>query len=78
MNPRVTKAIPQKDYQVALHFDNGEDRLFDVTPYLNKGIFKELREPDVFYSVIAVEGTIQWQNDADFCPDTLYLDIKPL
>jgi hypothetical protein len=59
------------------HFDNGEKRDIDVSPYLNKGIFSELKEPKVFYSVKAIDGTIQWQNEADFCPDTLYLDSKP-
>jgi len=78
MHPRVTKAIPKKNYQVELQFDNGEERVFDVSPYLNKGIFTELKEPEVFYSVKAVDGTIQWQNDADFCPDTLYLESKPI
>lgn len=78
MNPRVAKAIPLKDYKVSLLFDNGEERIFDVSPYLNMGIFSELKEPDIFYSVRAIEGTIQWQNEADFCPDTLYIDSKPI
>jgi hypothetical protein len=78
MNPRVTKAIPQKNYKVALLFDNGEEKIFDVTPYLNKGIFSELKEPDIFYSVRVIDGSIQWQNEADFCPDTLYLESKPI
>jgi hypothetical protein len=77
MNPRVIKASAKKNYKVELLFDNGEERVFDVSPYLNKGIFSELKEPKVFYSVKAIDGTIQWQNEADFCPDTLYLDSKP-
>lgn len=74
MNPRVIKVIPQKDFHIKLRFDNGEDKLFDVRPYLNKGIFKELQEFSQFNSVKVVDGTIQWQNEADFCPDMLYLD----
>jgi len=78
LNHRVTKAIPKKNYQVELLFDNGEQKIFDVSPYLNKGIFSELKESEVFYSVKAIDGTIQWQNDADFCPDALYLESKPI
>ncbi len=78
MNPRVTKVTPRNNYQVELKFTNGEERIFDVTPYLDRGIFKELKEPELFYSVKAVEGTIQWQNEADFCPDTLYLESTPI
>ncbi|MBP8849222.1 MAG: DUF2442 domain-containing protein [Breznakibacter sp.] len=45
---------------------------------MDRGIFKELKEPELFYSAKAIEGTIQWQNKADFCPDTLYLESKPI
>jgi hypothetical protein len=55
--------------------------VFDVKPYLDKGIFKELRALSLFNSVKPVLGSIQWQNGQDFCPDTLYLDsvsLEPL
>jgi len=28
----------------------------------------------LFFSAKVIDGTVQWQNEADFCPDTLYLD----
>jgi hypothetical protein len=77
MNPRVKNVKPQLNQQLLLHFDNGEYRIFSVSPYLDTGIFKELKSPDVFNSVKVVDGTIQWSNEADFCPDTLYLESKP-
>lgn len=58
-------------------FDNGEQKKFDVTPYLDKGIFRALRTPSMFASVQVVLGSIQWSNGADFCPDTLYLESVP-
>ena len=72
MNPRVKSVKPQTDYRLKLTFTNGEVRVFDVTPYLGTGIFRELRDVDVFNSVRPVLGSIQWDNDADLCPDTLY------
>jgi hypothetical protein len=78
MNPRVKKVIPNSsNYSVTLTFDNGEVRIFDVRPYLGKGIFKELKNKNVFNSVKPFLGSIQWSNDADLCPDTLYLDSVP-
>jgi hypothetical protein len=74
MNPRVKSVTPNTDYTVTLTFTNGEIKVFDVKPYLDKGIFKELKDQRVFNSVRPVMGTIQWQNGQDFCPDTLYLD----
>ena len=66
------------NYTVRLTFDNGEEGLFDVKPYLDKGVFKELKDLHVFNSVKAVMGTIQWKNGQDFCPDTLYIESKRL
>jgi len=78
MNPRVIKAKPLIDYQLQLLFTNGESRIFDVKPYFDKGIFKELKTLEIFNSVKVIDGTVQWRNEADFCPDTLYMDSIPL
>jgi len=73
MNPRVKDVVPNNDYTINIVFDNGEEKVFDVTPYLDQGIFKELRDPNVFQSVKPFMGSVQWKHGQDFCPDTLYL-----
>jgi hypothetical protein len=78
MNPRVKKATPCQNYTVHLIFDNGEEGIFDVKPYLDKGVFKELKNLHFFNSVKPFMGTIQWKNGQDFCPDTLYIESKRL
>ena len=78
MNPRVREVKPNLDYTLTLTFTNGEVRVFDVKPYLEKGIFRELKEKSIFNSVRPFLGSIQWQNGQDFCPDMLYLDSKAL
>ena len=74
MNPRVKAVKPNLDYTLTLTFTNGEVKVFDVKPYLTKGIFRELRDLKTFNSVKPFLGSIQWINGQDFCPDTLYLD----
>lgn len=74
MNPRVKEVKPNSDYKLTLVFANGEVKLFDVKPYLDKGIFQELRDGTLFNSVKPFLGSVQWQNGQDFCPDTLYLE----
>ena len=74
MNPRVKKVTPNSDYTITLIFDNGEKRIFNMNPYLDKGIFKELKDMEIFNSVKPTMGTISWKNGQDLCPDTLYLD----
>ena len=77
MGPRVQDVRPNPDYTLTLLFSNGEWRCFDVKPYLEKGIFKELRDLKAFNSVRPFLGSIQWQGGQDVCPDTLYLDSVP-
>jgi hypothetical protein len=74
MNPRITSVKPNPDHTLLLTFANGEVRLFDVKPYLDRGIFRELQNLHYFNSVRPFLGSIQWVNGQDFCPDTLYVE----
>ena len=74
MNPRVKEVEADQNYTLLVTFNNGEKKRFDVKPYLNIGVFNELKDPEVFYSVKPFLGSIQWSNGADLCPDTLFLD----
>jgi hypothetical protein len=74
MNPRVKNVKPENDYILHIWFTNGEEGFLDMKPYLDKGIFKELQNISMFNSVRPFIGTIQWANEADLCPDTVYID----
>jgi len=74
MNPRVKKVTPNNDYTLTITFTNNELKQFDMKPYLNTGIFKELNDLSYFNSVQPFLGSIQWKNGQDLCPDTLYED----
>ena len=76
MNPRIQSVQPNPDYTLTLVFDNGERKVFDVKPYLDKGIFQELKNLNVFNAVRPFLGSIEWPGGQDFCPDTLYLRRK--
>jgi hypothetical protein len=78
MNPRVVEVKPNADYSLILKFTNGEVRRFDVRPYLERGVFRELKDAQLFNSVRPSLGSIKWLNGQDLCPDTLYLDSQPL
>ncbi|HLG34645.1 MAG TPA: DUF2442 domain-containing protein [Bacteroidia bacterium] len=72
----VRKVKPVEDYKLLLTFSNGEQRLFDMKPFLNKGIFKELRDMELFQTAHVSFDTVGWDNDADFDPEVLYMDSK--
>jgi hypothetical protein len=77
MSPKVIKVEPLENYQLRLTFSNGEIRCFDVTPYLDKGIFTELKNIEYFQQVKISFGSVQWLHEQDFSRDTLYLLSEP-
>ncbi|MBI1986808.1 MAG: DUF2442 domain-containing protein [Nitrospinae bacterium] len=77
MNPRVVAVQANPDYTLTILFTSGESKRFDVKPYLDKGIFRELRDPVAFRRVKPFLGSIQWAGGQDLCPDTLYEESEP-
>jgi hypothetical protein len=43
-----------------------------MKPYLDKGIFKELKDLKIFNTVKTSFDTIEWENEADIDPEILY------
>ncbi|MDG1818582.1 MAG: DUF2442 domain-containing protein [Porticoccaceae bacterium] len=78
MNPDVKVAEPLADYKLRIQFDNDELKEFDVTPFLDKGIFTELKDKSYFKQVRVAFGSVQWPNEQDFSKDTLYLLGNPV
>jgi hypothetical protein len=74
MNPRVVNVIPERDYTLRVWFTNGEVGIFDVKPYLDYEVFRPLKDVRIFNTVRPFLDTVQWANEADLCPDTIYLD----
>lgn len=65
---------PLQDYKLLLTFENGEKRIFDMKPYLDKGIFRELKDEKIFKTVRVSFDSIEWSNEADIDPEVLYED----
>uniref|UniRef100_B8HTW4 DUF2442 domain-containing protein n=1 Tax=Cyanothece sp. (strain PCC 7425 / ATCC 29141) TaxID=395961 RepID=B8HTW4_CYAP4 len=77
MNPYLRDVKPLNDYALELWFENDEHRIFDVKPYLSKGIFTRLQDPAIFSSARVVAGSVEWAGELDLSYDTLYLESKP-
>ena len=52
----------------------GERRIFDAEKLLDIPSFSPLKSKSFFDSVYIAHGTVQWPQDIDYCPDTLYMD----
>ena len=63
---------PLENYLLLLTFENNEKKIFDMKPYLDKGIFSELKDEKKFRSVRVSFDSIEWCNQADLDPELLY------
>lgn len=70
----ITDVRAIENYKIILVFEDKSVKLFDMHPYLEKGIFKELKDENLFRSVIVSFDSIKWLNNADIDPETLYKD----
>jgi Protein of unknown function (DUF2442) len=70
MNPYIKKVQPLDNYCLMIWFENEEQKIFDVKPYLSKGVFSQLKDPSVFTSVHVVAGSVEWSNGIDLSYDT--------
>jgi hypothetical protein len=68
----VKEVKPQDNYILILTFENGERRQFDMKPYLDLGIFQELKDLRLFKTVKTSFDSIEWDNEADIDPEILY------
>ena len=78
MNPYLKSVRPLDDYRLEVMFENGEHRLFDVKPYLYRGIFVRLRDLAIFRAARVVAGSVEWPGGLDLSYDTLYLESEPI
>jgi hypothetical protein len=76
ISARAVRALP--GYRLLITFDNDEQRRLDMTPYLSRGVFQELRSIPLFSSVHLSFDTVAWANGADLCPEILYRDSVPV
>ncbi len=68
----IIKLEPLKDYKLLLTFNNNEKKIKDMKPYLDKGVFRKLKNINFFNTVEIKFGTISWDENIDMCADSLY------
>jgi hypothetical protein len=71
---KVVAVRANDDYSLDLEFNDGSVRRFDVKPYLEYGVFKELKDRSYFKKVKVAFGAVQWPNEQDISPETMYIE----
>ncbi len=74
----VTEVKALDGYQLLLKFENEEEKIFDVNPYLEIGKFQELKDEKLFKTVRISFDSIEWDNQLDLDPELLYQKSKAI
>ena len=76
--PGVISVKAVDGHRLILCFGGKEQRIFDATPLLSFGRFRELADPEVFKKVSVVYDTVEWENGLDLDPEYLYERSQPM
>ena len=74
----VKTVKPLSDYRIYVETEDGRKGIFDMKPYLDRGVFRELKDPAYFNRVGVVLGAVTWPNEQDIAPDTLLAEMTPV
>lgn len=89
---KITGVTANDDFTLTISFDNGETRLYNAAPLLQKGTvfepfadiknFRRVYVDDTHCIAWDIDPTIDsgkvWNNKVDLCPDSCYVDSVPL
>ncbi len=79
MNYKVIQVIPTKDFKVYIYFIDGKIKLFDAKELIQKGVFKQLQDIDIFINTCTVlNDTLAWDLSGGDYDATRCLDIDPI
>jgi hypothetical protein len=73
----IVKVEAHSDHTLWLEFENGERRIFDMKPYLEKRPFQGLSALSLFLQAKVEFGTVVWPGNLDIAPETLLMRSVP-
>ncbi len=71
---KIVKPLP--DYRLYVEVEDGRKGVFDMKPYLDFGVFRELRNEHYFNQVGIQFGAVTWPNEQDIAPETLLAGLQ--
>ncbi len=74
----VKTVKPLDDYQIYVELEDGCKGIFDLKPYLDHGVFRELRDKNYFNQVEILFGAVTWPHEQDIAPETLVAEMVPV
>jgi hypothetical protein len=75
---KVIAVKANEDFSLELKFNDNSIRKFNARPYLDFGVFTELKDIGYFKQARIAFGTVQWPHEQDISPDTLYIESRAI
>ncbi|MBM3127001.1 MAG: DUF2442 domain-containing protein [Chloroflexi bacterium] len=69
---------PLSDYRIYVELVNGRKGIFDLKPYLDRGVMRELKDARYFRQVGILLGAVTWPHEQDIAPETLMAEMRPV
>jgi hypothetical protein len=69
---------PLSDHRLYIEIEDGRKGIFDMRPYLEHGVFRELKDLNYFKKVDILYGAVTWPHDQDIAPETLIEEMIPV
>jgi len=64
------------NHKLKIKLSNGREGIFDVSPYLDKGVFQELKDSKYFRQVWCAYGGVRWPHEQDFSAETIEHELQ--
>ena len=74
----VTGVAAQIPYTLLLKFENGEQRSFNMSPYIDQKPWSRLKSGNAFFGAFVENGSVAWPGNIDIDPETLYERSLPI
>jgi hypothetical protein len=70
---------PLPDYRIYVEIEDGRKGIFDLKPYLDRGVFRELKDISNYFNMVDILfGAVTWPNEQDIAPETLLAEMVPV
>lgn len=80
LQPKLISVSPAEGYLLYLRYETGEQKVFDVSPYISGRWFSALRDYAYFCTVhLLPDGYgLEWRDGQDIAPHELYDNSKAI
>lgn len=75
---RVLKVNALPAFRLFVQFLDGTEGIVDMNAFLKRdcGIFKSLKDAEIFSTVHIENGAVTWENGLDLAPDRMYDELQ--